>query len=74
MTTGAIYELMHGSDFNEVKFTRDVNQRWHADVKLMDGTRWAFRQDTAGPFHPCEVHAERLVFAAKAMVNSGRPA
>lgn len=74
MTTGATYEVTHGSDFAEVKFTRDVVNRWHADVKLIDGTQWSFRQDTAGPFHPCEVHAERLVFAAKALINSVRAA
>ncbi len=57
-----------------VAFVRDVSGKWHAEVTLTDGSKWAFRQDEMGPFHPCDLHAERLVFAAKGRVNSGSAA
>jgi len=69
-----VIELLQGESLVEVLFVRDTDDHWHADVKLSDGSTWAFRQDVAGPFHPCELHAERLAFTAKAMVNSGRAA
>ena len=67
--------VLHSKDEHvEVVFVRDTDDHWHADVTLSDGSKWAFRQDVAGPFHPCELHAEQLAKTAKIMVNSGRAA
>ncbi len=57
-----------------VAFVRDAVGKWHAEVTLPDGSQWPFRQDDFGPFHPCDQHAERLVWVAVGMVNSGRAA
>ena len=56
------------------EFVRDVNGKWHAKVFLPNGSQWCFRQDQFGPFHPCDLHAERLAWVAIGMVNSGRVA
>jgi len=69
-----VIELEAKETLIEVVFTRDTDEHWHADVTLSDASRWSFGQDNFGPFHPCELHAERLVWAAKGMVNSGRAA
>ena len=57
-----------------VTFVRDVDGHWHAEVLLPDASSWHFSQEKFGPFHPCDQHAERLLWAAKGMVNSGRAA
>lgn len=67
-------ELHAGDTAYWVTFTRDVVGKWHAEVLLPDASKWAFTQDKFGPFHPCDQHAERLVWVAKGMVNSGRAA
>lgn len=69
-----IIELETRDGMAEVFFVRDVNGVWHADVKLGDGSSWSFRQQDHGPFHACELHAERLYFVALDRVNSGRAA
>ena len=66
-------ELHQGDMAYYVTFVRDVNGRWHADVTLPDASRWSFGQEQFGPFHPCKQHAERLIWAACGMVNSGKP-
>ena len=69
-----IIEIHDGDTAYSVKFLRDVVSKWHAEVSLPDGSKCSFRQDTFGPFHPCDQHAERLIWVAKGMVNSGRAA
>lgn len=56
-----------------VTFIRDTNSEWHADVKLGDGSSWAFTQ-SATTFWPSVSHAEQLVLRAFERVNSGRAA
>lgn len=67
-------ELHAGDVAYWVTFVRDVSGKWHAEVLLPDASQWGFRQDEFGPFHPCDQHAERLIWVAKGMVNSGRAA
>ena len=56
-----------------VVFIRDTDNQWHADVKLGDGSSWAFTQSPR-TFWPSVSHAEHLVLRAFEMVNSGRAA
>lgn len=67
-------ELHAGETAYWVEFVRDAVGKWHAQVLLPDASKWGFRQEENGPFHPCELHAERLVFVALDRRNSGRAA
>lgn len=67
-------ELHAGEVAYWVRFVRDAVGKWHAEVELPDSSKWGFGQEKFGPFHPCDQHAERLVWAAKGMVNSGKAA
>lgn len=67
-------EFHAGDTAYTVQFVRDVNGRWHAEVELPDASKWGFDQEKFGPFHPCDQHAERLIWVARGLVNSGRAA
>ncbi len=56
-----------------VRFIRDTDDHWHAEVVLGDGSSWAFTQSPK-TFWPSVSHAEQLVLRAFEQINSGRAA
>lgn len=56
-----------------VIFLRDLHNRWMADISIegIDGSTHLGR-DQVGSFHPCQQHAQRLVWTAIGRQNSGR--
>lgn len=73
MTVKATYELHFGDTAATVAFVFTTDREWVAQVEIGD-FKTLIRKETAGRFHPCDQHAERLYFIARDRVNSGRAA
>lgn len=73
MTVKATYELHFGDAAATVAFVLTTNRERVAEVEI-GNFKTLIRKETAGKFHPCDQHAERLYWVALGMVNSGAKA